>query len=216
MWIDSLTRLYSHDVSTLLAAEHRQVHALRDLSQRADAPALRSLLLQHAEATQFQGDRLGDLLAALPIHFAVEPCAAMRELVATTMRTVLVSDHGPVADAAILGAMSRIEHYEIAAYGGLIGLAGRIGRAGDGAILRELLEHEWRALEGLVALWGLVIPVQGPEHNGHAPALIGAIIDESYAPERPGADAAHGPRPQRSRALRREPLSRSATDDPRR
>ena len=52
------------------------------------------------------------------------------------------SDEGVMRDAGIIAAAQKVEHYEIAAYGGLVSLANTMGQTEVAEILSTTLEEE--------------------------------------------------------------------------
>ena len=51
-------------------------------------------------------------------------------------------ERGPILDAALIGGLQRVEHYEIAAYGTVIALAESMGQSEIQQLLEQTLDEE--------------------------------------------------------------------------
>jgi Domain of unknown function (DUF892) len=66
-------------------------------------------------------------------------CKGMEGLIEESSEAMEEYDAG-LLDAALIGAAQRVEHYEIAGYGTVIGFAEELGEADHASLLTEILE----------------------------------------------------------------------------
>jgi ferritin-like metal-binding protein YciE len=146
MKIDSLKDLYIAELQEARSFEGQIANALRGLADRARHPDLKEMLAEDKPESL----RHGEQVTAILDRHGVDPRAHTDQ----TMQTVLAEaqkwadeiDDPDVRDAAIIAAVQRVQHYEIAAYGALAAWAKRLGLE-DLETLHEILEEE-KAADG--------------------------------------------------------------------
>ena len=103
--------------------------------------------------TQEQVYRLEKAFELLEEKDIEKKCEAMEGLVKEGEEIIEETDEGTATrDAALIMAAQKIEHYEIATYGGLVQLAKTIGRDDISEILAETLGEEKEADEALTSI----------------------------------------------------------------
>lgn len=142
MTIDSLHRLYVHQLKDLYNAETQLTKALPKMAQNASHAELRAAFEQHLEETRRQIDRLETIFSGLDFAPRGEHCAAMEGLLEEGKDAMQDPEDGAVRDAAMIAAAQRVEHYEIAGYGTVSTYARQLGRTEDARLLDEILEEE--------------------------------------------------------------------------
>ena len=96
----------------------------------------------HLEQTKGQVERLDRIFEILDKRSSGKTCEGMKGLVTEAQSQLEEIEKGPVLDCAIIGALQRIEHYEIAAYGTVATLAEAMGQDEVKELLGETLEEE--------------------------------------------------------------------------
>jgi ferritin-like metal-binding protein YciE len=144
--IATLDGLFLHELSGLLDAERRFLGAQRAMFARASAAGLRAFLAEHLAESEGHVDALGEAFAALDIRPRRVASAAAEGLVVEAERALEAIGGRPrVRDCAIASAMARVEHYEVAAYRGLVAAAKEMERDDLVEILLGNLEQEEEA-----------------------------------------------------------------------
>jgi ferritin-like metal-binding protein YciE len=149
MTIDSLHRLYVHQLKDLYNAETQLTKALPKMAQKATHAELRSAFEDHLQETRRQIERLETIFSGLDFAPRGEHCAAMEGLLEEGKEAMNDPQNGSIRDAAMIAAAQRVEHYEIAGYGTVIAYARQLGRTEDARILDEILAEEKAADEKL-------------------------------------------------------------------
>ena len=132
--IDELRDIYS--------AELQLLENMTLFSRKAASPALREAIKNHLAETEEQVRRLEMISKQMGATLTGNYCLAMQGLIAETKRVVYMDDDGAVIDEALVNALQRIEHYEIAAYGNARTLAQRLGKGDLAEFLQSSLDEE--------------------------------------------------------------------------
>lgn len=166
MKFDSLQHLFVHELKDLYSAENQIVKALSRMADTATCPDLRRAFLHHLDETRNHVRRLEEIFGDLDF----QPSNLYGDGVEAIL---LEGDHliegeadGPVRDAGLILCAQRIEHYEMAGYGGAIALAEVLGPPLALKNLRLTLEEEGEADRNLSHLSETVILA------GAAPASV--------------------------------------------
>jgi len=141
MKVDSLHKLYVHQLKDLYNAERQLTRALPKLAKHVKHDELRSALEEHVLETEKQIERLERVFEDLEYAPTGETCAAMKGLVEEG-EEAMEAANDDVRDAAIIAAAQRVEHYEIAGYGTVVTYAKLLGRSDDVRLLEEILNEE--------------------------------------------------------------------------
>lgn len=132
----------------LYYTEQQLVDALETLSEGTGDETARRAFSEHREETRRQVDRLERVFEEI----GEEPRTREDRVVAA-----LIEEHeqfagendGDVLDRYNIAAGQKTEHHEIAAYGTLTSLAGKLGHDEAADLLEETLREEEHALEEL-------------------------------------------------------------------
>lgn len=137
-FIDSLKDLYW--------AEKHLTKALPKMSKAATSEELKSALDEHLEVTKEQAIKLEQIFEILGKKPEAKKCEAMEGLVKEG-ETVIEETESDTStrDVAIIIAAQKVEHYEIAAYGGLVQLAKLSNNKEVAKILETILGEEKEA-----------------------------------------------------------------------
>jgi ferritin-like metal-binding protein YciE len=134
-FIDSLRDIYW--------AEKHLTKALPKMEKAATSEELATAFSDHLTVTQEQVARLEQVFELMGEKARGKKCDAMEGLVKEGESIIKETEEGTATrDVALIIAAQKIEHYEIATYGGLAQLAKTLGRDDVSALLGETLEEE--------------------------------------------------------------------------
>ncbi|WP_018622231.1 ferritin-like domain-containing protein [Spirosoma luteum] len=141
-----------HTIQDLYSAEQQALEAMPQLAQRVQSDQLRQAFQVHQRETEGQVKRLEQIAQQLGIDPDGETCMAMQGLIEEANDLLDQLEEGPVADAAIIGAAQKMEHYEIASYGTARTLAQQTGLEQIADLLEQTLEEEKQTDEKLTTI----------------------------------------------------------------
>ena len=139
--------LFLHELGDLLYAENTLVKTLPKLAREATDADLQEGFEAHLEETKLHVDKLKQVFELVGEKAKAEKCPAIDGI--TKEHDEFMSEEKPspvITDMFLTGAGARTEHYEIAAYTGLITLAQALGEKGAVPLLQENLKQEEAAL----------------------------------------------------------------------
>jgi ferritin-like metal-binding protein YciE len=129
-------------------AEKALTKALPRMSKAATSSQLKKAFDQHLEVTKKQIGRLDQVFEKLGKRAQGKKCDAMEGLVKESESIISeTEDDTMTRDAALIMAAQKVEHYEIASYGGIIQLAKTMNKKGIAKLLESTLKEEKRADE---------------------------------------------------------------------
>ena len=142
--------LFLHELGDLLFAEQTLVKTLPTLASEARDEELRSGFEGHLEETKQHVKNLKTVFETIGEEPKAEKCPGIEGITKEHDEFMAKEDPSPeVRDIFLTGAGARAEHYEIAAYKGLITLAEGLGETDAIGLLEENLEQEKAALQKL-------------------------------------------------------------------
>ncbi|WP_018620421.1 ferritin-like domain-containing protein [Spirosoma luteum] len=147
-----MDELMIHTIQDLYSAEQQALEAMPQLAQRVQNDQLREAFQRHQRETEDQVSRLEQIAQQLGIDPEGETCMAMQGLIEEAQDLLGQLDDGPVADAAIIGAAQKMEHYEIASYGTARTLAAQAGQTQIADLLQTTLQEEKATDEKLTTI----------------------------------------------------------------
>ena len=144
MKIESLEDLYLEQLQLLLDAETQVASVLPEMLEACTSEELRDALEEQLETAQEQAARLEKVLARATVRgiAARQTCTGMEGLVREARQQITRAMSSDVRDAAILAAVRRLEHYEIAAYGTARTYATLLNDTQGATLLEQTLEEE--------------------------------------------------------------------------
>jgi ferritin-like metal-binding protein YciE len=127
-------------------AEKALTKALPKMSKSATSKELKKALDQHLEVTKKQIDRLEEVFEQMGKKAQGKKCDAMEGLVKESESIISeTKEDTSTRDAALIIAAQKVEHYEIASYGGLVQLAKTMKKNGIAKVLQTTLDEEKEA-----------------------------------------------------------------------
>jgi ferritin-like metal-binding protein YciE len=145
--------LFLHELGDVLYAERMLVKALPTLHEEAADEELAKGFADHLEETHQHVKNVEQAFEALGEKAKAEKCPGIEGI--KQEHDDFVANESPsqeVLDAFLTGAGARTEHYEIAAYEGLVTMADAMGEDDVATLLRENLEEEKTALRKMQAI----------------------------------------------------------------
>lgn len=141
-----LDKFFYAELRDIYWAEKQLTKALPKMMQATTSEQLQEALDMHQQQTQEHVERLEEIFEAIGKKAQGKKCEAMEGLIEEGESVVEDTPDGSMTrDVAIIIACQKIEHYEIAAYGGLAQLARNMGREDISELLEATLEEEKQA-----------------------------------------------------------------------
>lgn len=129
-------------------AEKALTKALPKMSKSATSKELKAAFDEHLNVTKKQIARLEEVFEQLGKKAQGKKCDAMEGLVKESESIISeTKDDTSTRDAALIIAAQKVEHYEIASYGGLVQLARTMNKTGIAKTLEATLKEEKEADE---------------------------------------------------------------------
>ena len=144
-----LHQLFLEELADIYNAEQQLIKALPKLAKAAENPELREAFETHLEETQNHITRLDQVAKSLGESIKRKKCAAMEGLTEEGEEIMDELEDSAALDAGIILAAQKVEHYEIASYGGLRAWAELMGHDEAADLLQETLDEEKAADEKL-------------------------------------------------------------------
>jgi len=142
---DSLINLLIEELKALHNAETQLLMSLPRIAQGAASPELKSALKKHQEGTEGHAACLEKILHSFDESPGIRTCRVMQALIEEAEQILDQEGEAIVRDAAIIGAMQKIEHYEIAAYGTALSFAQSAHEDRMVAALKKILEEKFES-----------------------------------------------------------------------
>ena len=148
-------------------AEKALTKALPRMSKAATSPQLKKAFDQHLTVTRKQITRLEKIFQQMGKKAQGKKCDAMQGLIEESESVISETRNDTFTrDAALIISAQKVEHYEIAAYGGLAQLARTMNKKGIANTLDTTLNEEKRTDEQLTRIAEKSINVEAAEEPG--------------------------------------------------
>lgn len=152
MKLDSLQKLYVHELKDLYSAEMQLLEALPRMCAAANNDDLKEVFTSHLAETKSHVKRLEMLFKDLDFEPGGHKCLAMEGLIKEGEGLIKSDIEPSVLDAALIAASQRIEHYEMAGYGTARTYAEKLGHQAAADTLQLTLNEEGHANQKLTRL----------------------------------------------------------------
>jgi len=162
--VKSLEDLFIHYIQHLYAAEKQIAEAMPAIIAKAQHQSLKNALQHHCTISKKHSARLNKIVALLNENrpnATEEQEIALQENVTSSGITGLIDEvnallqlhiNKHVHDAALIGAVQKIEHYEICSYGTALAYATQLGLHKAAGLLHKTLDEEYDTDDLLTAL----------------------------------------------------------------
>ncbi|HEX6180175.1 MAG TPA: ferritin-like domain-containing protein [Chitinophagaceae bacterium] len=148
-----LEKFFTDSLKDIYWAEKALVKALPQMQKAATTEELKTAIGEHTVQTKSQVQRLDQVFELFGKKAQGKKCDAMEGLIKEGESMVEETEEGSMTrDAAIIMAAQKVEHYEIATYGGLVQLAKTLGNEEAAGILQQTLEEEKQTDAGLTEI----------------------------------------------------------------
>jgi ferritin-like metal-binding protein YciE len=150
------TQLEEYFIDTLKDiywAEKHLTKALPKMQEAATTDELKSAIEEHITQTEEHVSRLEQVFELMGEKAQAKKCDAMEGLVKEGETVVEETEDGSMTrDVGIIMSAQKVEHYEIATYGGLVQLAKVLGQTEAADILNQTLNEEKLTDQGLTEI----------------------------------------------------------------
>lgn len=148
-----LEKFFIDTLKDIYWAEKRLLRAMPKMQKAATTEQLQEAIEYHIEQTEEQVARLDQVFQLLGKKAQAKKCDAMEGLIKEGETAIEETEKGSMTrDVAIIVSQQKIEHYEIAAYGGLAQLALTMGYEEVADILTMTLDEEKQTDQDLTAI----------------------------------------------------------------
>jgi ferritin-like metal-binding protein YciE len=141
-----LKKFFIEELKDIYWAEKHLVKTLPKMGKTATSDELKNAFADHLEVTQTHVSRLEQAFEALGEKPQAKKCDAMEGITKEGESVIEDTEAGSsTRDVALILAGQKVEHYEIATYGGLSQLAETLGLTEVTELLNQTLEEEKEA-----------------------------------------------------------------------
>lgn len=126
----------------ILHAEKQALKALPRIAKALDNEELKEALVQHAEETKVQIQRLEQAMEKMGRKVSAKKCVAMEGIIEEGKEIMEEVEDPEVLAAMMIGAVQKQEHYEIASYGTVCTWAEQLGQKDVLKLLKQNLAEE--------------------------------------------------------------------------
>jgi ferritin-like metal-binding protein YciE len=155
MKLNTLTEALHSELADLYDAEQQLVSRLPQVAQAVQSSTLRKAVEEHLQETREQVVRLEKVFEMVGRRPERDECQAMQGLleeVEEVEEVIAASGDRQVKDAVLIGALQRVEHYEMAGYGTARAFAKQLDMDEVVDLLQESLDEESSADSKLTTL----------------------------------------------------------------
>jgi ferritin-like metal-binding protein YciE len=141
-----LQKLFEDSLKDIYWAEKNLTKALPKMQKAATTEELKNAIEEHLAQTENQVKRLEQVFELIGKKAQAKKCDAMEGLIKEGESIVEETEEGSMTrDGGIIMAAQKVEHYEIATYGGLAQIATTMGLEEAADLLNETLDEEKEA-----------------------------------------------------------------------
>ena len=149
---NSVMDLLTDEIKDLYSAEKQLTKAIPKMAKGSNDAALKEAFGGHLKETEAQVDRLEKVAEILDIKPTGKKCVGMEGCISEGSEVLEEEGEKNILDLGIIGAGTRVEHYEMAGYMTAISLAQKLGKNDVVALLKASLAEEQAADEKLRAI----------------------------------------------------------------
>ena len=145
-----LEKYFTDSLKDIYWAEKHLTKALPKMQKAATTEELKNAIGEHLTQTKEHVTRLEQVFELMGKTAQAKKCDAMEGLLKEGDSIVEETEDGSMTrDVGIIMAAQKVEHYEIATYGGLVTLAKTMGMTEAADILHQTLQEEKETDQGL-------------------------------------------------------------------
>jgi ferritin-like metal-binding protein YciE len=143
--LSTIKDLLEEEIQDLYSAEKQLTKAIPKMAEGSNNPQLSSAFEAHLKETENQVARLEKVADILGTEPTGKKCKGMEGVIEEGSEALDEDGDENVLDLGIIGAGSRVEHYEIAGYTTAVSLAKQLGQNDVVKLLNESLTEEQAA-----------------------------------------------------------------------
>lgn len=148
-----LMKLFYNSVKALFCAENHLLDTIPNMIRSAQSSHLKDALADHRMQTKVHAERLQQVFEQLGQKPVLQRNEAMEELISEGEAVIESTDADtPARDLGIIMAAQKLEHYEIASYSGVTGLAERLHLSVISTLLSKSLKEDIEADNTLASI----------------------------------------------------------------
>lgn len=141
-----LEKFVLDSIKDIYWAEKHLLKAIPKMNKAATSPELKQAFTDHLAVTQGHVERLEQVFEMMGKKAQAKKCDAMEGLTKEAESIIEETEAGTkTRDVALIMAGQKVEHYEIATYGGLVQITKTIGKNEISDILAQTLAEEKEA-----------------------------------------------------------------------
>jgi ferritin-like metal-binding protein YciE len=137
------------EIKDLYSAEKQLTKAIPKMAKGSHDVALAAAFKNHLKETEGQVARLEKAARLLDVKASGKKCEGMEGVIKEGAEALAEDGDDTVLDLGIIGAGSRVEHYEMSGYLTAISLAQKIGASEVVSLLQQSLKEEQAAEQTL-------------------------------------------------------------------
>lgn len=138
-----LKKFFVESLQDIYYAEKAITKALPKMKKAATSEELQAAFEDHLNVTREQIARLDEVFASIEEKSKAKKCEAIEGLIKEGESIIEDTDEGTsTRDVGLIMAAQKVEHYEIATYGGLVQLAQTLGFDEAAELLKTTLDEE--------------------------------------------------------------------------
>lgn len=145
----NLKDLFLDELADMYDAERRIVKALPRMAKAATSAELKKAVQSHLKETEGQVKKLEQVFRSFGEKAAGKTCEATVGLLEEGDQIAAEFKGSSAINAALISALQKVEHYEMASYGCLHEWAELLQQHDAAGLLKEILDEEKRANESL-------------------------------------------------------------------
>jgi ferritin-like metal-binding protein YciE len=137
--------LLKDEIKDLYSAEKQLTKAIPKMAKGSNNPELQAAFQEHLKETEGQVARLEEIAGLLEMKAGGKKCVGMEGVIQEGAEVLEEEGDETILDLGIIGAGSRVEHYEMSGYLTAISLAKRIKADSVVNLLKQSLAEEQAA-----------------------------------------------------------------------
>ena len=145
-----LMEFFYGELKDIYWAEKHLVKTLPKMAKAATSLELKAAFTAHLAETKVHCERLEKVFGLIDMKAQAKKCEAMEGIIKEGEGIIEETEVGTATrDVGLIFAGQKVEHYEIATYGGLVQLAKTLGLEDCADVMTQSLNEEKKADEGL-------------------------------------------------------------------
>jgi ferritin-like metal-binding protein YciE len=143
MAIKTLQDKFLHELKDIYDAEHQFLQGQELMLRNANDGTLKQMITQHIDQTRQQISNLEQVFSLIGEKAERVMCDGAKGIVSEGQKSMKEASGSPdIMDLTILGGASKVEHYEISTYRGLVAGAQLMGQRDVLNLLQQNLQQE--------------------------------------------------------------------------